>query len=184
VSAVDLALIDRNAARAAGRYKRRCWWVEYDELYQAASLAQVEAWDRFDASWGRPREAYLWRAAFIAVRTLVLKSSAPVSSRHRPEALVGLHRDTLDVEHAALTSAAQAERADRARRVRERVASLFGEDALPFALGVITDEWRPREIAAANNMPVQQVYAVQQHMLRVLECDPVLHQLWREDDGA
>jgi hypothetical protein len=180
---MDQGMIHRNAARAAGRYKRKCWWADYGDLYQAASLAQVEAWDKFDESWGRPREAYLWRAAFLAARTTVHKASSPVSTSHRTENLLGLYRESLETPHPALEDAMSAEDLcslyERARRVRARVATLLGDDAVGFALGVITDEWKPREVAQANGCTAQRVYAAQQRMVRVLSCDRELYELWR-----
>lgn len=185
---MDLALIDRNASRAAGRYKRKCWWVDYDELHQVAALAQVEASPKFDPSWGRPLEAYLWRAAFIAVRTAVAKASAPVSSRSQPQRdLRGLYRAPLPEDtgaplHAALVEEPHVVRYDRARRVRERVTSLFGEQSLEFALGVLTHEWNPRDVAREHGVAVTEVYAARQLMTQRLAADEVLLQLWKEMD--
>lgn len=177
-------IIHKNAVRAAGAYKRKCWWADYDDLYQTASLAQVEACRTFDESWGRPLAAYLWRAAILATRTAVHKASAPVSASHQTENLLGLYRDTLDAPHVQLESGETVEELfgeyERARRVRERVTVLVGEQAMEFALGVITDEWKPREVAQAWGVPAQRVYSEQQRLIGILAGDVELCELWRE----
>lgn len=145
-----LDTIQQNAARAAARYKRRCWWTSFDDMEQEAISAQLEAHSRgtFDESFGRPLSAYLWSVAMFAVRRLVHKASAPVSASHRTEVLIGVYRDPMEftgpdggvVENPALPSEPQTietrmSAQDRARRVRERVIELVGVQEADFEIG-------------------------------------------------
>jgi len=194
---MSLTIIQQNAAKAASLYKRRCWWASFEDMQQEAITAQLEAQSRgtFDASFGRPLSAYLWSVAMYAVRRLVHKASAPVSTSHRTDNLIGLHRDALELtgddgvarENPALAgtvrsteSAATAQ--DRASRVRSRVIELVGERDAEFAFCVMTHEWRPAEVAAAAGVPATAVYTKQRRISNTLIEDRVLYDLWKESD--
>lgn len=192
-----LDVMQQNAAKAASLYKRRCWWASYEDMRQEALTAQLEAHARgnFDESFGRPLSAYLWSVAMYAVRRLVHKASAPVSTSHRTERLLGLYRTPTELEgedggtyeNPALSvvvgsTDSRVTAQDRARRVRQRVVELVGEDAAEFAFLVMTHEWRPNEVAEANGVPVKVVYAAQRRISNILIEDRELHQLWRESN--
>jgi DNA-directed RNA polymerase specialized sigma subunit len=194
---MPLEIIQQNAARAAARYKRRCWWTSFEDMEQEAITAQIEAYSRgtFDESFGRPISAYLWSVAMFAVRRLVHKASAPVSASHRTDVLIGVYRDALEltgseggtVENPALPREPQATETrmsaqDRARRVRARVVELVGANEAEFAFCVMTHEWRPREIAEESGVSVQVVYKMQRRISNVLIEDPVLYELWKASD--
>ena len=196
--------IERNAKVISRRYKRRCWWLEVEDVKQEAIGAQLQALSRFDATRGTPIGGYLWGAALNAARRAVHKASAPVSHSHRTERLLGLFRAPLtrpapdggdrhsagpenDVPIAELTTLGQCDAyidelviaADIAGRVRARMVKLLGEDGAEFALGALTDEWTPREIAAQSKTTPHVVYRAQQHAQAVLRGDEELFDLWR-----
>lgn len=186
-------IIEVNARKAAALYKRRCWWASVEDMQQEARTAQLEALERggFDESWGRPLSAYLWTVAFYAVRRLVLKASAPVSTHYRLDKLIGLHRsptefvgESGEVREVLVSSAQDAEslvEAHRcAQRVRARVETLLGARNAAFVFGVMTGEYRPEEIAEAHSMPLQRVREAQKHCRKVLQDDAVLFDLWRD----
>ena len=192
-----LEIMQNNAAKAAGIYKKKCWWASYEDMVQEALVAQLEAHDRgnFDESFGRPLSVYLASVAIYAVRKFVHKSSAPVSTSHRTANLIGLHRSPVELtgedgstyQNPALnreeSSSERREIAqDRSRRVRTRVVELVGENATVFALTVMTHEWRPAEVAQSGNVLIKDVYRAQRKIAKVLLHDPELLELYRESD--
>lgn len=186
-------IIQRNASRAAACYRRRCWWADFDDMRQEAIAAQLKA-ERgrtYDEELGRPLSAYLWSVALYAVRRLVHKASAPVSTSHRTENLLGLYRAPTElhlegghvIPHPALPSRNAEDEAiaqDVDTRVRLRVVELLGTETARFALEVMTHEWKPQEVAEANGVPVRVVYAAQRRVADVLYSDDVLRSIWEE----
>lgn len=178
--------IAENARKVAGAYKKKCWWASYDDMFQEAWVAQAESVHRFDESWNRPIGAYLYSVAQYAVRRLVHKDSSPVSASHRTEVLIGLHRAPDGVSENITennpTPDACAVMCERVGRVRARVVDMVGESGAQFAFAVISDEWTPREVAAANNVAVTEIYAAQRRMTATLSRDQELLHLWKESD--
>jgi len=187
-----LEVIEANAVRIASLYKARCWWASHEDMAQEARRAQLEAYRKggYDEAFGGGVRRYLWAAGWMAVQRVLHKASAPVSTSHRTSNLIGLRRvptaytvgevvvenpelPTLDGEAAAIAE-------DRRRRVQERVVALLGPEAAEFALGVMTHEWAPREVAEAHGVPVATVYAVQSRLRNILIGDRALYELWRD----
>ena len=195
---MHMEIVITNAERAAGRYKRRCWWANYEDMRQEAIVAQLETIDRgtYDPSFGRPLAAYLWTVAMYAVQRLVHKASAPVSTSHRTRNLVGLYRAPTEMQgedgssyqnpalnDAHTSSEEKATAQDRANRVRARVVELVGEQAAEFAFSVMTHEWRPSEVADEHGVNVKIVYAAQRRIANTLIEDRRLYDLWKESNG-
>ena len=65
---------------AAKKYKRRCWWVDVEDLTQEAWPTMLRAKMTFDPSTGVPEQAYLWRAVVIRLKNYVWSLSSPVSA--------------------------------------------------------------------------------------------------------
>lgn len=189
--------IELNASKIAAKYKRRCWWASYEDIKQEAIRAQLEAARNreYDPSEGN---GYLWMAGTYAARKFVHKASAPVSASHRTEKLIGLYRAPLEFvgesgakyDHPKLQEQARAvnpeeslAREELVGRVRKRVVELVGAEAAAFAVYVMSHEWRPREAAEANGVPVRNVYVAQKQIAQVLRCDPQLRALWKESVG-
>lgn len=182
----QFATVTKNASAVARRYKRRCWWASVEDLEQEAIRAQVEALEKstFDPERGTPSGAYLWAVALYSARRLLLKSSAPVSTEHRMDNLVGLYREVVpdgdgSIEFHLDSFEELVHRRDLARRVRERVLALVGAQCAHFALAVISDEVSPADVAAHNQVPATAVYEMQKAIKKVLEHDQVLNDLWR-----
>lgn len=187
-------IMERNATKAAACYRRRCWWADFDDMKQEALTAQLKAEraQTYDPEIGRPKSAYLWSVAMYAVRRLVHKASAPVSTSHRTENLIGLYRAPTEYKAegggwmpnpAMPTGNAETEMIaqDRAARIRARVVELLGPDSARFALEVLTHEWKPREVAEAHGVAVSVVYAAQRRLSSVLYADDVLQSIWEEE---
>lgn len=91
--------VDKLVRRIAGKYARRCWWADREELVQVGHLAVVEARRTFDETVGTPFEGYAQRAVVLSMRRYLWEQSAPVSGcSHRPEKLRGLTRLSTDAE--------------------------------------------------------------------------------------
>lgn len=186
-------IIEKNAKKVASLYKRKCWWASHEDMTQEALLAQHQAVERklYDETFGGNEARYLWATAVHAVLRYVHKTSAPVSTSHRTSNLIGLRRvptalegedggmydhpelPTLDGEKTLIAE-------DHRKRVHARVVELLGEDGAEFALGAMTHEWKPREIAEHHGVSISVVYAAQSKLRSVLISDRALYELWRE----
>lgn len=182
-----MRVMKKNADQAVRYYKARCWWVDEEDLFQEAMLAQVKAHESFapekasaryaDSTADLDFERYLWCAAYYAVRASVLKGSSPVSASHRLDVLKGLYRAPMEKVEGVADSA---ERAYYARQVIDRVVRLLGTDGAEFVLGLVIDGWTAQDIARIHNVPVSDVNRELNHMTDILMKDRTLHELWRE----
>ena len=191
--------IQSNAKRIASRFRRKCWWIDRDELEQAAVLEQLKAARNYDPGRGRTGDiefgAYTWRVAVLAARRSVLKASAPVTAHHRLEVLKGVSHTSLTImneqgeerERPELVEPSPwlddlAQRSEFLARIQARVVELLGEDGAAFAFGVLSDEFRPAEVAAYHNIPAETVYRAARRMKRQLIEDRELWEMWRNDE--
>jgi len=191
-----LTLISLNAKTVARRYRRRVWWVSVEDLEQEALAAQLAAERTFDLSKGE-FGGYAWRAAVLACHRYVLSQSAPVSGRHDPSVLKGLYREEFASEsndadqrkrYAVVPGQGNEdlsleEAIDRARlavRVRRRLRQVLGKQGEKFALGMLTREFTPREVARDHSVEVQRVYSAVRSIRDKVSADQVLYDLWRE----
>lgn len=177
-----------NARQATQFYKRRCWWVSVEDVYQEALVAQLDAIRRFDPT--KANEKYedqseyyqqvrlLWMASVYATRRLVLKSSSPVSASHRLEVLKGLYRAPIFEDSAVVAD--NADSAVYARQVLDRLVECLGVDGARFALSMIVDEWNAQDVAVANGVQRADVLQEMLYLRGKLRSDEVLHQLWQE----
>ena len=180
------------AARVASRYVSRCRWAERAEIEAAAMAAMVEANSLYDDGRGVERGAFLWAVAVNAAHRSVLKASAPVSASHRPAVLKGMSGVSVFVEvgdtevereelsHDVATPEVLFDDAEVASRVRERVVQLLGADGAEFALGVISGDFKPREVAEYHRIPVERVYVTTRQMKATLSEDFELWKMWNE----
>lgn len=188
-----LEVIENNAVRIASLYRAKCWWASHEDMAQEARRAQLEAWKKggYDESFGGGIKRYLWAAGWMAVQRALHKASAPVSTSHRTSNLIGLRRapTSYTVEGDAvvenpelpiLDGEALVIAEDRKRRIQERVVELLGAQGAEFALGVMTHEFAPREVAEHHGVPVSVVYDAQSRLRNILIADRHLYELWRE----
>lgn len=193
------------ARRAARAYKRKCWWTEVDDLVQQAVVATTKAMTTFDPAVGVPLDAYLFRAAVLALKPYILSLSAPVSSsRAQRDQLKGLVRAPVTTTDRGSLDDTRGDanyrrsdvimrtndddspdivvsKASITARVQERLHEILTDDkqterALPVLLG-----WQSSaEVAEAEGISVQEVYRATLRARRRIESDTVLWQLWNE----
>lgn len=196
---------DRLIKVAAGRYARKSWWAEPQELYQTGALAVCRALRTYDPEQG-PRVPYVWRAIVLAMSNALWKESSPVHTRsnHKPdqqytrvELVIGdpAEDDTRGRHFAASSEHAwyvagfaappatpdeEAMRHAHADRVRRRL----GEIAPPTlegeaAVAVILERASEPHLTAARLCQC----CVDDAVAETLECaalDPVLYELSKE----
>lgn len=171
------------ARKAARRYARRCWWAEVEDLEQEGALAALRAAKSWDPAVGVPIEAYLWRAAVVAMRTSLWKNSAPVSAPGKKVSeLRGAHRaDLIPEEHfAPSTPDSLIEEATRADEVFFEVVDAVGHgpDSM-LGIEVLLGEKKAREVASARGVAVERVYRAAQEARRAVAEDRACYELWR-----
>lgn len=185
-------MLVRNARIVARRYRRRCWWIEEEDVAADAFAAQLSALPR--AQPDRPLIRYTWQVAVNAASASVKRASAPVSSAANPDHLVGLYRAPLDqgagseghmtprelVSYSTPFDVVAEKR--RVERIRERVRVLLGEDGLSFAIDMLTGEFRPADVSGEHGIPVASVYRVVRRIRDTLSSDRELYELWRQPE--
>lgn len=193
----QLEKINSNAVKAAARYKKRCWWASIDDMRQEATVAQLAAAKRYDPTKGRHGNiefgAYTWGIAVRAIRRMLLKSSAPVTAHHRLNVLKGIvhtpltitnhqgeERERPELKAQDAPSDEIAQRAQISRQVHARMIKLVGADSVDFALGVLTGEFKPRDIAEYHRVDPKSVYRSARAIKRAIEEDRQLWKLWRD----
>lgn len=70
-----LVIAEEYARTAAGRYKARCSWTNYADLFQVGLLAAVESARTYDAATGIDRKRHLWRSIVLAMQNEMWSSS-------------------------------------------------------------------------------------------------------------
>ena len=157
----------------------------------------LDAERRYDPGRGVPFGAYCWRVCILAIHRAVHKARAPVSASHRMDVLRGLRgvetirrsdegddgvEERAEVARSSRvpTPGVAVEQHLRAERIRARIAALVGEGNVPFAVGVLGGEWKPREIAAQHALDVVEVYRARYAVARTLAQDAELRTLYEE----
>ena len=180
-----------NASKAASRYRRKCWWADPEEMVQEAVAAQLKAAPNWDHLCGVPFGAYLWRVAVLSIRNWLWRSSSPVSSSHRPERMRGLHHLSLMVftpdgdsyERPELristTPETNARISERTRKVQTRLVELLGADGAKLAIGILSKEYTPGDLAYENDIAPALVYRMMREIRARLH-DKELYDLWAE----
>lgn len=205
MTVADLTSASHPARRAARAYARKCWWAEVEDLEQTAFVATTRAMETFDPKVGVPLDAYLYRAAVLAIKPYLLAQSAPVSApRSKRDELKGLVRvdsaylETGATKNDGARSAVKVGRnptlEDQAppidvtiarervvAKVRERLRMLLTdakntELALPVLLGVETSN----DVAHRHGVDVQKIYLATLRAKRRIANDPALWQLWKD----
>lgn len=176
----------RLASCIAAKYRARCWWAEYDDLRQEAILAMLEAGRTYDATRG-PVNAYMWRAACIAVRAFLWRNTAPVNaSPHEFEELAGITRQAVD--ERMLVDEQTPDELLAVHQWRQRVSSTLcavvyqahddrTDDMLVHS--VLFREVKPGCVAADSGVPVAHVYQAVKRARRRVSRDLELYNLWR-----
>jgi DNA-directed RNA polymerase specialized sigma24 family protein len=119
----------RIARAVAARYRKICWWADFDDLVQTASIAVLESRETFDPQVGVPFAGYAARAASRQVSEALWRASTPLSGGlHDPErTIAGVHALELEDAHLATSQPDPGEILDDVRwrlRVRKRLRRL------------------------------------------------------------
>lgn len=185
---------DHPARRAARAYARKCWWASYEDLEQEAFRATTQAMRTYDPLVGVPIDAYLFRAAVLALKPMLLRDSAPVSaSRRKLDNLKGLRRVSRDMadgvhavadnahnpEHVILTAELAVDLHAWRQRVRQRLHALLDGSA-KLALPILLDGATSADVAAEAQVPLKEVYNATLKARRRLTNDRQMWSLWRE----
>lgn len=178
------------ARRAARAYAAKCWWAEVEDLEQAAYVATTRAMETFDPKVGVPLDAYLYRAAVLAIKPYLLSLSAPVSApRHKRDELKGLIRAAepdergqrgMDGPHESVLDVILS-RERFVAQVRARLHTLLidakrTELALPVLLGMETSN----AVADRHGVDVRTIYLATLRAKRRIANDPTLWELWKD----
>lgn len=190
-------VITKNASIVARRYKKRCWWSSEEDVRQEAIVAQLDSLRNFDPQRAKLVQ-YTWASALYAARRAVLKSSSPVSCSSNPDKLVGYYRQDFPGDHTTADKdgfvhdtpsecqqqPTQEERLTEARRqllIRQRLATLIGEESVEFAIDLVTKEFTPADVSAEHGISVAVVYRAMRTIRGALSSDRVLYELWRDN---
>lgn len=182
--------IDRRCKQLASIFAARCFWAEFEDLYQQAWNIALDALENYDPSRLGPERTslggYLWNAITFGLQAYLWRESAPVSGQK----LDGLRRADVEELDAAATLAllepagSLEEMLTRARREQEvwgtvqRLVEQRPDLALGFAPFV--EEAPPREVAAAAQVERREVYQAQARVKRAVEKDDGLWLIWME----
>jgi len=100
---IDADEVLRIARAVAARYRKHCWWADFDDLVQTASVAVLEARVTFDPQVGVPFAGYASRAASRQVSEALWRASTPLSGGlHDPRKhIAGVHAEQLEDKHLA-----------------------------------------------------------------------------------
>lgn len=191
------------ANRAAGRYARRVFWADIEDLRQEAFMAAIECATRwYDPQCGVPLAGYAWRAAVLHLRKWCWRNSSPVSETdHNLALLRGVHRTSLEPkatpDHPRRAFTAQFddvltdrrpipdaayEAAERNALIREQIEFLLAERTVKereAALRVIRDEESARVVADSLDMPVRSVYRIARRARVLFAENAMLYSFWR-----
>ena len=179
------------ARRAARAYARKCWWAELEDLEQTAFVATTRAMETFDPKVGVPLDAYLYRAAVLAIKPYLLAQSAPVSApRSKRDELKGLIRVEINstangkpwqISSAPNTVDVTLDRVQLVAWVRERLHELLIDaKQTEIALPVLLDLETSSEVAQRHGVDVQTIYLATLRAKRRIANDPALWQLWKD----
>lgn len=198
---VDVTSPSHPARRAARAYAAKCWWAEVEDLEQCAFVATTRAMETFDPKVGVPLDAYLYRAAVLAIKPYLLAQSAPVSApRHRRDELKGLTRVsdsfmlndgeggqyTLDRPTGVLTDDKEEpdvilSRESLVSAVRERLRTLLTDAKhTEIALPVLLDAENSHDVAHREGVDVRTIYLATLRAKRRIAGDPAMWRLWHE----
>jgi len=170
----DVLEVARHVAR---NYKRRCWWVDVDDLTSEACLQIMLSARSFDPQVGVAFKGYAYRAAMRSLSYYVRRQSSPVSASdatlkdmvnaRRAEVPIGLtdHRpsaaEQLDTVRWHLAAR---------RQIRRVAAKTTNGDA---AIRTILDGDKPAPAARATTS--RAVHLIR----RKLRDDAVMFELWQ-----
>jgi DNA-directed RNA polymerase specialized sigma24 family protein len=179
----QLECMRSTAAKAVSRYAGAMRWLGRDELEQTALVEMCQARDGYDPTRGVDFGALMWRVAINAISRAVRKARSPMSATWHDVKALSEHRrepveDDTMIEHTTPEDDTSEEQLNA--RVRARLAALVGEHGVPFALGVMSKEYSPGEVAATHNVPVRRVYKLAAQVRRAIFRDYVLFQMWEE----
>ena len=139
-------IIENVVNTLAGRYARRSWWMDAEDLRQQGWIFALEASTQVDWN-GKNPHSYLWTVVMRQLSDYVWSQSAPVSSGRgkRKRNLQGLHRaDLSDSEDAMRVALGNPPTPHELVNEKRRVAKVRKavEDIDPEALEVILGEKR------------------------------------------
>lgn len=178
--------------KIAGRYARRVWWADRQELEQVGHLAIAEASRTFDPRVAAcPFIGYAQRAVVLAMRRHLWSVSAPVSGgKHRPEkSMRGLYRTAIvsgeDPEEVGAVlrdeSAGGEQLLDEVewrRRVRERLTAVATSLGMAPLVNVMLEEASAAEVGRRYGISAERVVAMTSKLRAALSKDANLSYLF------
>lgn len=190
----ELTRVSRMVARS---YKKRCSWVDIQDLEQACWTVFAGAATRFDTNEGTPFAGYAQSSAYRSLKTVVHRAGTPVPGSNlvamktqiRTE-LAGHCKDdpsrkgyepVVDIDYGAAL--------DRKRynqRLRPRIWRLIGAVALESALDAQTvfdlavKDLTPTEAVRSRGLDRKTALAVARKARDMIARDPKVCKLWRE----
>jgi hypothetical protein len=205
-------LIAKNSSIVARRYKAKCWYVEAEDLKQEAYCAQLTALKTYDHNRGPFIRYAWRTAVISASMATKRMSSPVSTSRGHEDNLLGTQRASLHdapdtwggyvhsrsvpqslsrrepallekMLAASLDSYELLTQKQRAQAIRDRVLALLGsEEGLEFALAMLSQDYRPADVSKEHAVPVRSVYRYFARIKEILENDPELYRLWKEQE--
>lgn len=172
------------ARKVAYKVARRCWWADHEELVQAALLQVVKGYANFDPAI-QCFDAWCGEVCRRAVYRSLIRASAITSGhQHSPSSVRGVLRESVEMLESFHAShetpdAAYAHARNVANIRTGLLEALGNEGSVEFALAVLGGEWSAAELAEANGLPVEDVYATTSKVRRRIERSGVLYRLWR-----
>lgn len=169
--------IDRIASSIAGRYKKRCWWVEYEDIKQEACRIVCRAEQNYNPEVGIEFGAYAFIACSRELTQYLYRNSAPVSApNNKVKELAGLHRKRVNPwEHVAGPKHYED---DLRARIRDRVMALAETiDNGEWAVAILL-EGTP----GGDEPSAELVKQSMRKLKKLCSEDYVLYRLWKQVD--
>lgn len=180
------------AKTVAAKYKSRCKWADFDDLFQEAWVAIVLASRSFNPERGTPFAGYAMSGGFQYTRTFVWQSGSPVhAGRNHLEQLQGVTKastDVLDTSAFAVTPGTDEARMASAQRDRQLDAiialALQGDSRIELdyrvLMELVSGDAKPKEVAEEVGCAVSFVTQQRQLAADLLSSTPELFQIWRD----
>lgn len=84
---IEMGRVQSIAERAARHFRRKVWWAPWDDMVQEGLMAIHQASHTFDPETGCAWDGYAYRAAYVAIRAYLWRTSHPVCANRedRPQ---------------------------------------------------------------------------------------------------
>lgn len=176
------------ARKVANHYARKCWWAEFDDLYQEARIACLQAERCWSEEVGVPLDAYCWVCAKRAVSRWCLRNSSIASASWRDVGELANHRrEQLHDSNPDLAPWAEQLLHDKRWResVRGQVMAVLRNGGLRsldrrLALEMLVAGYTTKEVAEAYALPSTRVSRAGRQARRLLCNDLQCYRFWKE----